>query len=57
MKIGNALQKRRKTELYEMVSYFGGSDKDPAKEDEDLQRKLNDNKTEYKIKLEEIFNK
>ncbi|XP_058453532.1 daxx-like protein [Malaya genurostris] len=47
IKIGKLLQKRRKTDLYETVSYYTGSDKDPAIADRKLLEKLEDNKKHY----------
>lgn len=47
IKIGRLLQKRRKTDLYEMVSYYSGTDKDPAVVDKKLHEKLEDNKKHY----------
>lgn len=47
IKIGKLLQKRRKTDLYEMVSYYSGTDKDPAVVDKGLHEKLEENKKHY----------
>lgn len=47
IKIGKLLQKRRKTDLYETVSYYSALDKDPALIDKKLQEKLEDNKKHY----------
>ncbi|XP_062534850.1 daxx-like protein, partial [Armigeres subalbatus] len=47
IKIGRLLQKRRKTDLYEMVSYYSGTDKDPAVVDKKLYEKLEENKKHY----------
>lgn len=47
IKIGKLLQKRRKTDLYEMVSYYSGTDKDPAVVDKKLHEKLEENKKHY----------
>ncbi|XP_058818229.1 daxx-like protein isoform X2 [Topomyia yanbarensis] len=47
IKIGKLLQKRRKTDLYETVSYYTGADKDPAIVDRKLLEKLEDNKKHY----------
>ncbi|XP_055596684.1 daxx-like protein [Uranotaenia lowii] len=44
IKIGKLLQKRRKTDLYETVSYYSGAEKDPALVDRKLLDKLEDNK-------------
>lgn len=47
VKVGKILQKRRKIDLYEMISYFVGTDADPADEDSDLQEKLGQNKQHH----------
>lgn len=47
IKIGKLLQKRRKTDLYETVSYYTGAEKDPAIVDRKLLEKLEDNKKHY----------
>ncbi|XP_065094262.1 daxx-like protein isoform X2 [Ochlerotatus camptorhynchus] len=47
IRIGKLLQKRRKTDLYEMVSYYSGTDKDPAIVDKKLNEKLEENKKHY----------
>ncbi|XP_055639553.1 daxx-like protein isoform X3 [Toxorhynchites rutilus septentrionalis] len=47
IKIGKLLQKRRKTDLYESVSYYTGAEKDPALVDRKLLEKLEDNKKHY----------
>lgn len=39
-----------------MVSYFTGSDKDPALEDTDLQTKLNENQ-KYHNRIKELIDK
>lgn len=56
VKVGRILQKRRKIDLYEMVSYFVGTDGDPADEDSELQAKLTDNK-QYHSKIGELIDK
>lgn len=48
IKIGKSLQKRRRTDLYETVSYYGGTGADPAVEDQMLQSKLADNQKYHK---------
>lgn len=48
LKVGKLLQKRRKTDLYETVSYFAGSQSDPALEDQILQSKLAENQKFHK---------
>lgn len=57
VKVGKILQKRRKMDLYEMVSYFVGTDtKDPADEDSELQEKLGQNK-QYHTKISDLIDK
>lgn len=56
IKVGKLLQKRRKTDLYEMVSYFTGEGKDPAMEDTTLQSKLSKNQ-KYHKKINDLIDK
>lgn len=57
IRIGKLLQKRRKTDLYETVSFFSeGSSKDPAGEDADLKAKLDENRKHYD-RINELINK
>lgn len=56
IKIGKTLQNRRKTDLYETVTYFAGTDKDPAVEDTSLQTKLSENK-KYHTRISTIIDK
>lgn len=56
IKIGKSLQKRRKTDLYETVSYFTGNEADPANEDVQLQRKLADNE-KYHSRINELIDR
>ncbi|XP_037038010.1 daxx-like protein [Bradysia coprophila] len=57
IRIGKLLQKRRKTDLYETVSFFSeGSAKDPAGEDADLKAKLDDNRKHHN-RINELINK
>lgn len=56
LQIGEALQKRRKTDLYETASYFTGTMKDPALEDTELQSKLNENQ-KYHDRIKELIEK
>lgn len=56
VQIGTALQKRRKIDLYEMVSYYTGTAKDPALEDKELQSKLNENQ-KYHNRIIELIDK
>lgn len=56
IKIGKLLQKRRKTDLYETVSYYSAMDKDPAIGDKKLAEKLDDNKKHYK-KIGDLIDK
>lgn len=43
-------------DLYEMISYFAGTDKDPADEDPDLQDKLGQNK-QHHGKISDLIDK
>lgn len=56
VKVGKILQKRRKMDLYEMISYFAGTDTDPADEDDDLQVKLGRNK-QHHSKISDLIDK
>lgn len=56
LQIGEALQKRRKNDLYETASYFTGTQKDPALEDTELQTKLNQNQ-KYHDRIQELIEK
>lgn len=57
IRIGKSLQKRRKTDLYETVSFFsGGSDKDPAGDDAGLKAKLDENRKHHS-RISELINK
>lgn len=56
-KIGKLLQKRRKTDLYEMVSYFSGAGKDPALEDPNLLIKLNENLKHQRQQINDLIDK
>lgn len=56
LQIGEALQKRRKTDLYETASYFTGTRKDPALEDTELQTKLTHNQ-QYHDRIKELIEK
>lgn len=56
IKVGKLLQKRRKTDLYETVSYFVGTEKDPADEDVELQEKLTHNKR-FHTKISDLIDK
>lgn len=58
IKIGKSLQKRRKQDLYETVSYFTGTDHnpDPAQDDTQLQTKLLDNQ-KFHGRINEIIDK
>ncbi|XP_058061649.1 daxx-like protein [Anopheles bellator] len=46
-KVGKLLQKRRKTDLYETVSYYASEESDPALVDHKLQEKLEQNRKHY----------
>jgi death-associated protein 6 len=56
VKLGKSLQTRRRTDLYETVSYFTGTEKDPAMVDSSLKAKLEANKKHYS-KISDIINK
>uniref|UniRef100_A0A1A9W3Y2 Daxx histone-binding domain-containing protein n=1 Tax=Glossina brevipalpis TaxID=37001 RepID=A0A1A9W3Y2_9MUSC len=56
IKVGKLLQTRRKTELYETLNYFAGSNKDPATHDPLLAAKLNENQQNQK-KINDILEK
>lgn len=56
LKIGKSLQSRRKTDLYETVSHFIGSEKDPALNDSNLNAKLAENK-KYHAKIATIIDR
>lgn len=43
-------------DLYEMISYFAGTDTDPADEDDDLQVKLGRNK-QHHSKISDLIDK
>lgn len=45
--LGKVLQDRRKADLYETVTFYTGKNKDPAKNDNELQKQLAKNKTNY----------
>lgn len=55
-KVGEVLQKRRKTDFYETVSYFVGAEEDPALKDNSLKVKLEDNKKHY-TKINDVIQK
>lgn len=54
-KLGKALQKRRKDDLYESTLFYVGKNKDPAKEDPELRSQLEKNKKFY-AKYDDIIN-
>ena len=56
IKIGKLLQNRRRADLYETASYFVGSEKDPADEDQLLQTKLSHN-SKLKTRINDIIDK
>ncbi|XP_049536525.1 daxx-like protein [Anopheles darlingi] len=47
LQVGKLLQKRRKTDLYETVSYYANDATDPALADQKLQEKLDQNRKYY----------
>lgn len=53
-KLGKTLQERRRSDLYESVTYYGKDHKDPAKDDAELRAKLEKNKKHYS-KINEII--
>lgn len=55
-KLGEALQKRRKTDFYETVTYFLGGEEDPALKDNLLKAKLEENKKHYS-KINDVIHK
>uniref|UniRef100_A0A182NZB1 Daxx histone-binding domain-containing protein n=1 Tax=Anopheles dirus TaxID=7168 RepID=A0A182NZB1_9DIPT len=56
IKVGKQLQRRRKTDLYEMVVYHTGEEKDPATIDPKLREKLEENGKHYS-KVNSIIDK
>ncbi|XP_022919588.2 daxx-like protein isoform X1 [Onthophagus taurus] len=55
-KLGNLLQRRRQLELYNMHTYYLGSNSEPS-EDEELLEKLNQHKNDAKEKMSKICEK
>lgn len=56
IKVGKLLQSRRKAELYETVTHYGGNAKDPAQSDPALAAKLSENQKKHK-KISDILEK
>ncbi|XP_050087010.1 daxx-like protein [Anopheles aquasalis] len=56
LQVGKLLQKRRKTDLYETVSYYANDATDPALADQKLQEKLDQNRKYYN-KVGELIDK
>lgn len=57
VRIGRSLQKRRKNDLYETVTFFsGGTEKDPAGEDASLKAKLEENRKHHN-RINDLINK
>ncbi|XP_013109294.2 daxx-like protein [Stomoxys calcitrans] len=56
IKVGKLLQSRRKAELYETVTHYGGNVKDPAQSDPVLAAKLSENQKNHK-KISDILEK
>lgn len=56
IKVGKLLQSRRKADLYETVTHYGGRDKDPAQSDPTLAAKLNENQKNCK-KISDVLEK
>lgn len=57
IQVGRQLQKRRKSDLYEMVAYYTRDRKDPALEDQNLKIKLEENQKQHKKKMNEVFDR
>lgn len=55
--VGSLLQKRRKSDLYEMVQYFEANQTDPAGEDPHLKMKLDESQRHYAKKMKEVIEK
>lgn len=55
--VGTLLQKRRKSDLYEMVEYFAANHDDPAGEDPSLKMKLEENQRHYSRRMKEVIEK
>ncbi|XP_017095617.3 daxx-like protein [Drosophila bipectinata] len=55
-KVGQLLQSRRKTDLYETVTHFTSNDKDPAASDPELLAKLKENSKKQK-KISDVLEK
>lgn len=53
--MGELIQRRRKTELEDVHTYFLGTSIDPAKEDPKLLKRLNEQKQEGDKKMDKIF--
>lgn len=56
-KVGKTLQKRRRLDLYEMVTYFTGTEADPASNDPNLKIKLEENQRLYNKRMDEVIQK
>lgn len=57
VKVGNDLQKRRKTDLYEMVDYYTQNQSDPATQDPTLRAKLDENLKKHKKKMNDVIDR
>lgn len=57
VKVGNDLQKRRKTDLYEMVDYYTKNQSDPATQDPTLRAKLDENLKKHKKKMNDVIDR
>lgn len=57
VKIGELLQDRRKRDFYELVQYHESSNVDPAREDESLKKKLDENHKYYSKRMDDVIDK
>lgn len=57
IQVGRKLQKRRKSDLYEMVSYYTRDFKDPALEDKMLKVKLEENQKFNNRQMKAVIDK
>lgn len=57
VQVGRQLQKRRKSDLYEMVAYYTRDERDPALEDPALKTKLEENQKQHNKKMKEVIDK
>lgn len=57
VKVGEWLQERRKLDFYEMMQYHASSKSDPAREDESLMMKLEENRKYYNKRMDDVIDK